>query len=175
MIATFQSQRLKNKTAPTADQLVTIPVTDCYDTARPEELRKVERETFAAYKRLVAAAAADSSLGLSVSHEGGLASNEKFLKIISAYRSQQYQDQLRQQSPRSGTAGLAINSPHSTGRAIDVYVGGDPVDTKDQNRAIQVQTPVYRWLVRNAGRYGFRPYFYEPWHWEYVGDQTVAR
>ncbi|HZH32789.1 MAG TPA: hypothetical protein VEY11_18625 [Pyrinomonadaceae bacterium] len=25
----------------------------------------------------------------------------------------------------------------------------------------------YRWPVRNAERFGFRPYFYEPWHWEY--------
>ena len=60
------------------------------------------------------------------------------------------------------------NSPHFTGRALDLYVGGDPVDTKDANRAIQVTTPAYKWLVRNADRFGFRPYFYEPWHWEYV-------
>jgi LAS superfamily LD-carboxypeptidase LdcB len=59
-----------------------------------------------------------------------------------------------------------VNSPHFTGRALDVYVGGDPVDTKDANRAIR-STPAYQWLVRNAERFGFRPY-YEPWHWEYV-------
>jgi LAS superfamily LD-carboxypeptidase LdcB len=51
---------------------------------------------------------------------------------------------------------------------LDLYVGGDPVDTKDANRAIQVKTPIYQWLVRNADKFGFRPYFYEPWHWEYV-------
>ena len=68
----------------------------------------------------------------------------------------------------AGTAGLAMNSPHFTGRALDLYVGGDPVDTRDSNRAIQVNTPAYKWLVRNAERFGFRPYFYEPWHWEYV-------
>jgi LAS superfamily LD-carboxypeptidase LdcB len=51
---------------------------------------------------------------------------------------------------------------------LDLYVGGSPVDTKDSNRAIQVNTPAYRWLVQNAERFGFRPYFYEPWHWEYV-------
>ena len=39
---------------------------------------------------------------------------------------------------------------------------------KTQTRAIQVKTLVYQWLVRNAERFGFRPYFYEPWHWEYV-------
>jgi len=76
---------------------------------------------------------------------------------------------LRRQSPNAGSAGLAVHSPHTTGRALDLFVGGDPVDTKDSNRAIQVNTPAYRWLVRNAERFGFRPYFYEPWHWEYVG------
>ena len=171
MISTFQSQRMKNKSLPTADQLVTVPVSDCYDPSRPEELRKVERETFAAYKRLAAAASRDASLGLHVAADGELAPNEKFLKIVSAYRSQQYQDQLRKQSPNSGRAGLAVNSPHSTGRALDLYVGGEPVDTKDENRALQTRTPVYRWLVKNAARFGFQPYFYEPWHWEYAGTK----
>ena len=168
MIATFQSQRMKNKTLPAADQLVTVPVADCYDPSRPEELRKVDGETFAAYKRLVAAATQDPSLGLQGSG-GALAPNEKFLKIVSAYRSQQYQDQLRRNSPNSGRAGLAVHSPHSTGRALDLYVGGEPVDTKDENRALQTRTRVYRWLVKNAAKFGFQPYFYEPWHWEFTG------
>src|SRR2546425_249063 len=116
-----------------------------------------------------AAAIADRSLNLAHTPEGGLAPTEKYFKIVSAFRSREYQDQLRRQSPNAGSAGLAVNSPHFTGRALDFYVGGDPVDTKDSNRAIQVKTPVYQWLVRNAERFGFRPYFYEPWHWEYVG------
>jgi LAS superfamily LD-carboxypeptidase LdcB len=95
---------------------------------------------------------------------------DKYLKIISAYRSQDYQNQLRRQSPSAGRAGLAITSHHLTGRALDLYVGGDPVSTKDENRAIQIKTPAYRWLVKNASRFGFQPYFYEPWHWEYVSN-----
>src|ERR671914_863566 len=117
---------------------------------------------------MVSTGAADPSSGLKVTSTGELAPEEKFLKIISSFRSREHQDRLRQQSPNSGRAGLAVNSPHFTGRALDIYVGGDPVDTKDSNRAIQVNTPAYRWLVRNAERFGFRPYFYEPWHWEYV-------
>jgi LAS superfamily LD-carboxypeptidase LdcB len=74
---------------------------------------------------------------------------------------------LRRQSPQSGRAGLAVNSPHFSGRALDLYVGGEPVSTRDDNRALQTKTPVYRWLVKNAARFGFQPYFYEPWHWEY--------
>ena len=51
---------------------------------------------------------------------------------------------------------------------LDLYVGGSPVDTKDSNRAIQVKTPVYQLARAQRGTFGFRPYFYEPWHWEYV-------
>ena len=168
MIKTWQDARLKDRRVAPSDQLLTAPLSDFYDPTRAEELRQVERRTYAAYKRMVAAAVADRSLGLA--HQGSeLASGEKYLKIISAFRSPEYQEKLRREAPTSGSAGLAINSPHFTGRALDLYVGGEPVDTRDSNRALQVQTRVYQWLVRNAERFGFRPYCYEPWHWEYVG------
>ena len=168
MIKTWQDARLKDKTPAQPDQLLTAPISDFYDPTRDEELRRVERRTYEAYKRMVAAAVDDKSLGLA--HKGKeLAPGEKYLKIISAFRSREYQEKLRRESPNSGTAGLAVNSPHFTGRALDLYVGGDPVETKDANRAFQVRTLLYQWLVRNAGRYGFVPYCYEPWHWEYVG------
>lgn len=167
MIKTWQDARLKDRSVAQPDQLLTAPISDFYDPTRAEELRQVERRTYAAYQRLVAAAVADRSLGLD--HKGKeLASGEKYLRIISAFRSREYQDKLRRESPNSGTAGLAVNSPHFTGRALDLYVGGEPVDTRDSNRALQVQTRVYQWLVRNAERFGFRPYCYEPWHWEFV-------
>ncbi len=176
MVAKFQARRNVGRAYSAPSQLVTIPISDCYDPTRAEELRSAERETFAAYKRMVAAAVADSSLGLQVGGNGQLASNEKFLKIVSAFRSPAYQQQLRRQSPNTGSAGLAINSPHSTGRALDLYVGGEPVSTKDENRTLQTQTGVYRWLVKNAARFGFQPYFYEPWHWEYMGvGSTVTK
>ena len=121
------------------------------------ELRQVERNTYTAYKRMVETAMRDLAI----------APGEKYLKIVSAFRSREYQSQLRRQSPQSGRAGLAVNSPHFSGRALDLYVGGEPVSTRDDNRALQTKTPVYRWLVKNAARFGFQPYFYEPWHWEY--------
>lgn len=169
MIAEWQGRRLKDRTPAPPEQLMTAPITDFYDPTRAAELRQVERQTQAAYKRMIRAALSERSLGLRHGAKGELAPDEKYLKIISAFRSREYQEKLRRESPNSGTAGLAVNSPHFTGRALDLYVGGDPVDTKDSNRAIQVQTRVYRWLVRNAERFGFRPYCYEPWHWEYVG------
>ena len=175
MISEWQRRRLQNRTDAQPDQLLTAPASDFYDPERLVELRQVERETYAAYKRMVAAAVADRSLGLARTADGGLAPAEKYLKIISAFRSHEYQDQLRRQSPQAGRAGLAVNSPHFTGRALDLYVGGEPVDTKDSNRAQQVQTRVYLWLVRNAERFGFRPYCYEPWHWEYVAAESRAQ
>ena len=159
-VSQWQSDRLKDRTPATADQLITAPPSDFYDPERAPELRQVERNTYEAYKRMIAAAAKDPDLKVGPS--------EQYFKIVSAFRSREYQDELRRKSPNSGSAGLAVNSPHFTGRALDLYVGGSPVDTRDSNRAIQVNTPAYRWLVLNADRFGFRPYFYEPWHWEYV-------
>ncbi len=159
MVSQWQGNRLKNRAEATPDQLLTAPPSDFYDPSRAPELRQVERNTYAAYKEMLAAAIEDLKL----------APSSSYFKIISSYRSREYQENLRRKSPNAGSAGLAVNnSPHFTGRALDLYVGGDPVDTKDANRAIQVNTPAYRWLVENAERFGFRPYFYEPWHWEYV-------
>jgi D-alanyl-D-alanine carboxypeptidase len=174
LVADWQGRRLKSRDVPPPDQLVTAPVSDFYDPTRAEELRQVERQTYAAYKRMVAAAISDRSLGLAhgvKSAKDELAPTEKYLKIISAFRSREYQEKLRRETPNAGRAGLAVNSPHFTGRALDLYVGGEPVETNDPNRAVQVKTRVYLWLVRNADRFGFRPYFYEPWHWEYVGGE----
>jgi len=161
MVSVWQSNRLKNKQSAEPHQLLIAPASDFYDPSRAADLRQVEQKTYAAYKEMVEAALGDPTLKLKPT--------DKFFKIISAFRSREYQEHLRRQSPNAGRAGLAVNSPHFTGRALDIYVGGLPVDTKDSNRAIQVNTAAYKWLVRNAERFGFRPYFYEPWHWEYIG------
>jgi hypothetical protein len=158
LVSQWQSNRLKIRTPADPGQLVIGSPAHFYDPGRAAEMRQVERNTYEAYQKMIAAAHDDLKLG----------PRDNYLKIVSSFRSPAYQDELRRKSPNSGTAGLAVNSPHFTGRALDLYVGGDPVDTKDSNRAIQVNTPAYRWLVRNAERFGFRPYFYEPWHWEYV-------
>ncbi|MDT7543237.1 MAG: zinc D-Ala-D-Ala carboxypeptidase [Acidobacteriota bacterium] len=171
MIAGWQTRRLRGAAYPDASQLVSIPSSELYDPNRPADMRLVERTTYAAYKRLLAAATSDRSLGLKTNSNGELADSEKFLKVVSAFRSREHQDRLRREQPEAGRAALATNSPHFTGRALDLYVGGyDPVSTKDDNRALQTQTKAYKWLVNNAERFNFRPYFYEPWHWEYVGN-----
>src|SRR5882724_7471430 len=159
----FQSRRIKDRQP--SEHLVTIPIEDCYDETRELELRKVDLTTYEAYKRMVAAAMVDLSKDLRTT--GASTQSDKFLKIISAYRSPEYQAELRRRSPNATSAALAVSSPHSTGKAMDIYVGGVPTSTEDGNRAIQVATPADQCLVKNAIRFGFRPYFYEPWHWEY--------
>ncbi|MBK8315163.1 MAG: D-alanyl-D-alanine carboxypeptidase family protein [Acidobacteria bacterium] len=153
MVGFFQAGRAKGQVA-TRESLILAPESDFYDPARPLELRYVDREAYAAYKRMIDAAAKAGT-------------RAAYLKIVSAFRSPAYQAALRRNSPNSGRAGLAINSPHFTGRALDLYVGAEPVSTSDPNRLIQINTPAYQWLVKNAHRFGFHPYFYEPWHWEY--------
>jgi uncharacterized protein YcbK (DUF882 family) len=166
MVEWWQARRLRSSAYPSEKELLNAPIDDFYDRSRDAALLQVERETYDAYKKMVAAAAKE--LKLKTTKTGELAPDEKYLRIISAFRSREYQEKLRRESPDSGRAGLAVNSPHFTGRALDIYVGGEPTITKDPNRAVQVQTPAYKWLVKNAARFGFYPYYYEPWHWEYV-------
>ncbi len=165
MIEEFQSRRIKKRDYPSAQDLVVAPASEFYDPDRPVELRQVESATYAAYKRMVADAEKELSPHLSANESQCVG---RYLKIISAFRTREHQEQLRKSAPHSGRAGLAVNSPHFTGRALDLYVGGEPVSTSESNRLLQTSTPVYKWLVENAARYGFRPYFYEPWHWEYL-------
>jgi hypothetical protein len=170
----WQSRRLKPIRVATESDLLTADISNFYDPTRDIELLKVEKQTFAAYKKLVEAAIANKGLGLTTDEKGNLQTTEKFLKLISTYRSPAYQASLRKKEPGASRAQIAFKSPHFTGRALDIYVGGEPVTTKDFNRAIQIKTPAYKWLVKNAEKFGFYPYFYEPWHWEYVPQNNFS-
>lgn len=68
-------------------------------------------------------------------------------------------------------------SAHRTGTAIDLYLGQapghGPISTAFESRLYLSRTPTYRWLVANAGRFGFVNYPYEPWHWEWTGDPSL--
>lgn len=168
MVSLYQSERLTGANrAQVFKGLELVPSSFFYDPLRPADLRKVGQETLAAYHKMVAAAKNDLGSDIDFS--------QNWLKIISSYRTPEYQAQLRRQSPNASRAALGINSPHFTGRALDLYVGGKPVGTDDQNRSIQVNTAVYQWLVKNADRFGFKPYFYEPWHWEYNPSTLFAQ
>jgi hypothetical protein len=168
----WQSLRLGRSTVPEPERLLTAPIVEFFDPTRSPDLLQLERDTYTAYKRMIQAASKDLKGAVRFTKDGELAEGEKFFRIVSAFRSPEYQAKLRAASPGSGRVALAKNSAHSTGQALDIYVGGEPVSTKDANRLIQVNTPAYRWLVKNANRFGFYNYFYEPWHWEYVPDRV---
>lgn len=113
------------------------------------------------------------------------AANPEILEIFSGFRDPEA-DALR--CAETGNCdGLrrAVCSAHRTGTAVDLYVGqvsGLGVDNTSQaSRLHMSRTSVYRWLVKNADRFGFVPYVYEPWHWEwisptggYVGPEVAA-
>jgi len=122
--------------------------------------------TLAAYRKMVAAARAESP---------DVATNPKLLTIFSGYR-----------DPVADAADCAIKldcatparagtcSAHRTGLAMDIYLGAapgfTPASADDANRLYLSQTPAYLWMVANAARFGFAPYPFEPWHWEWTGE-----
>ena len=95
MVSQWQGNRLKQRGYPDASQLVTAPPADFYDPGRAAELRQVERNTYEAYKRMIAAAIADPELNLKNTGPDQLAAREKYLKIISSCSSRQNQAQMR--------------------------------------------------------------------------------
>jgi hypothetical protein len=68
-------------------------------------------------------------------------------------------------SLQEGRKYLAFDSPHETGLALDFGCGGlMPVSATIPT---QKQTPLFKWLVENAWKFGWTPYMVEPWHWEF--------
>src|SRR5262249_34043673 len=59
MVEMLQDDRLKSREYPSMNELVTAPVSDFFDPARPEDLRRVQRKTYEAYKRMTEEARAD--------------------------------------------------------------------------------------------------------------------
>lgn len=125
--------------------------------------RLLRRDVLEAYRRMVAAARAEVP---------EVAADPELLQIFSGFRDPEAD------AARCAAAGncdglrRAVCSPHRTGTAVDLYVGqivGLGVDdTSPASRLHMSRGATYRWLVSNAGRFGFIPYAYEPWHWEWV-------
>jgi len=131
--------------------------------------RLLRRDVLDAYRRMVAAARAEVP---------EVRNDPELLQIFSGFRDPEA-DAARCAAERN-CDGLrrAVCSPHRTGTAVDLYVGellGMGVDsTRPASRLHMSRQPTYRWLVRNAGRFGFVPYVFEPWHWEWVGSPTSS-
>ena len=119
----------------------------------------------AAYGRMLAAARAEVP---------ELRADRRLMTLFSAYRSPAY-DAAR--CARDGNCQGVVRascSPHRTGVAIDLYLGAapgfGPDASDDANRLFITRGGAYRWMVANAGRFGFAPYAFEPWHWEWTGE-----
>ncbi len=119
----------------------------------------------AAYRAMAQAARAESP---------EIAADPRFLQIFSAFRSPEYDAARCARDQNCNGVTRATCSPHRTGLAMDIYVGQapgfGPDSSADPNRLAQSRTAAYRWLVLNAGRFGFVGYAFEPWHWEWTGE-----
>jgi D-alanyl-D-alanine carboxypeptidase len=146
---------------PAAGALVWASPEEGY-ARKPIQLRP---GALAAYRRMAAAARAD---------DPAIAADPRYLTIFSGFRDPAA-DAVRCAS-QGNCNGLmrATCSAHRTGLAMDLYVGqapGFPPDSSaDANRLFMSRTPAYRWLVLHADRFGFAPYPFEPWHWEWTGE-----
>jgi hypothetical protein len=119
----------------------------------------------AAYRRMVAAARRESPQ---------IAADPRNLTLFSGFRDPAADAIRCARDHNCNGLQRATCSAHRTGLAMDVYVGqapGYPPDSSaDANRAFMSRTAAYRWLVDNADRFGFVPYPFEPWHWEWTGE-----
>jgi len=95
------------------------------------------------------------------------------LKIVSGWRRhrwkswEHYEETLIKKygSVKKGRRWLAYASPHETGLAMDIGVGG--LWPSSKTAAAQREQPLHEWLVEHAWEYGWHPYKNEPWHWEF--------
>ena len=110
-----------------------------------------------------------------------------YLTLISGFRPIAQQEklflkQINKQGNKEAAARFSAPpgySEHHTGYALDIGEGQN-IDTY-----IKLEfenTEAYRWLVKNAHKYGFELSFpknnpqgvsYEPWHWRFVGSQKA--
>ncbi|QUD87232.1 D-alanyl-D-alanine carboxypeptidase family protein [Phenylobacterium montanum] len=147
---------------PTDERLAAAREGEMLEGGKAVRLRK---RALRAWRRMVAAARRDRAV----------AGDPDALKLFSGFRSPE-EDAARCLT-ENNCQGLvrAACSAHRTGLALDLNLGSAPgytVDsTADPNRLFQSKTAAYRWLVRNARRYGFVNYVFEPWHWEWTGEK----
>jgi hypothetical protein len=121
----------------------------------------------AAYRSLVAAARKEVP---------EVAADPKLLTVFSGYRAPAEDEARCDQMGDCGTIARARCSAHRTGTAVDLYLGAAPgyrpESSEDPNRLHQSRSPAYRWMAANASRFGFVPYPFEPWHWEWAGEAS---
>lgn len=119
-----------------------------------------------AYRRMTDAARA-----------AGVLHRPEALKIYSGFRAPEADAQRCARDRNCQGLIRTICSAHRTGLAMDIFIdaapGFGPDSSDDANRLTMARSPLYRWMVGNAGRFGFVNYVYEPWHWEWTGEPLL--
>lgn len=145
---------------PDASQLAAADLGEGY-LRKPVSLRP---GALRAYRAMVAEARAQVP---------ALAAEPELLTVFSGFRPPD-DEAARCADGGCGGPERANCSAHRTGLALDINVGSAPGQrpdsTDDANRRAMAGSPAYRWLVANAGRFGFVGYPFEPWHWEWTGE-----
>lgn len=119
----------------------------------------------AAYRAMAAAARAEAPQ---------IAEDPRNLTIFSGYRSPTLDAARCAADGNCDGVARARCSSHRTGLALDLFVGQTESlgadSTLPESRLALSRTLTYRWLLANAGRFGFVNYPFEPWHWEWTGE-----
>ena len=148
------------------------PLPDALEASGPGEgygrVIQLRRGAMEAWRRMLAAARAD---------DPAIAADRNALTLMSGFRDPT-EEATRCLQGGCDNVTRSPCSAHRTGLAADLYLGAAPGSrpdsTDDFNRLFQTKTPAYRWLIANAGRFGFVNYAFEPWHWEWTGEPVVA-
>ena len=108
------------------------------------------------------------------------------LVILSGFRDVESQNYLffkvKEQRVQATAKRAEVSAPpghseHHTGYALDFGDAGFPATHLETSFE---ETPVFKWLAKNAPKYSFELSFprdnpqgisYEPWHWRFVGDR----
>ena len=124
------------------------------------------------------AAEAFSAMHAAAVRDLDLAPEDETLAAFSAYRSPEYDAADCAETAVCDGVARAECSAHRTGAAVDLVLpwteGAGVASTTVANRVRQTQSPAYRWLLVNAGRFGFVNYPFEPWHWEWTGETPTG-
>lgn len=146
---------------PPETSLVAIPA----DQAYGGKAMLLRPGALAAYERMLTSARTEAP---------EVRADPRLMTLFSAYRSPAYDAARCARDGNCQGVTRATCSPHRTGLAMDIYLGAangsGPDSSADANRLYISQGAAYRWMVENAGRFGFVPYAFEPWHWEWTGE-----
>ena len=140
-------------------------------TAKPQESYggktiQMRQGAMDAYRRMVAEAKA-----------AGVLRDPRALTVFSGFRDPDADAARCARDNNCQGVSRTICSAHRTGLALDIYIaaapGFGPDSSADDNRRAMARSDVYRWMVANAGRFGFINYVFEPWHWEWTGEPML--